>query len=170
MVRAILAGRKTQTRRIFKLHPEDDCFVFSESGWPYRSEPDGEGLIEMCEVPYKCPHGKPGDQLWVRESFSCSTIGDIPWYWADGNPLDGDYEKPKPSIHMPRWASRIDLKITNVRVERLQDISEEDAKAEGFKESDDYTPKGAFKKTWDEIYNNWKQNPWVWVVEFEVMK
>jgi hypothetical protein len=96
----------------------------------------------------KCPYGQPGDRMWVRETFSgpwCMEAQDgiaaAPpskwgkssriWYWADGEPDAGDWTRPRPSIHMPRWASRIDLEITGVRVERLQDISEADAKAEG---------------------------------------
>lgn len=225
MVRAILDGRKTQTRRIFKFHPEDDGFVFNEKGWPYRSESDGEGLIDMCEIPYKCPYGKKGDRLWVRETWYCDHVferdydktgrlslysltekecenewrgkNDEHMYFKADTP-SGDFQKAgywaepgshwKPSIHMPRWASRINLEITNVRVERLQDISEEDAKAEGIKRQTpehngpmkytinlDYgsfnqpTAKECFKGLWENINgeDSWDQNPWVWVIEFK---
>ena len=121
MVRAILEGRKTQTRRVLK--PKIVC-----------SQID-------CALTYA-----PGDILWVRESFSThqdpyhlppydydATIGAC-WYWADGNPKYGDWVRPKPSIHMPRWASRITLEVTEVRVQRLQEISEEDAEAEGIED------------------------------------
>lgn len=145
MVRAILDGRKTQTRRAIKPWPVD----------------------ELPDVPvHLCPYGKPGDRLWVRETFcieSCRECGYYPPAFDDGRPiehhLDDDYgawwRQPHyratdpcpeleigtgdpgviwhPSIHMPRWASRITLEITDVRVERLHDISEEDAAAEGVK-------------------------------------
>lgn len=152
MVRAILDGRKTVTRRIVKPVGNDDAFVLLDHGkwfWPYRSD-DGESSItaDGNETPHSCPYGQPGDRLWVREAFSgphcmdasdgCKAVppskwGDCSriWYWADGNPTEGDWTRPRPSIHMPRWASRITLEIVSVRVERLQDISYEDALAEG---------------------------------------
>ena len=81
---------------------------------------------------FSCPYGKPGDLLWVRESFSRPyNGGEETWYWVDGNPQDGDWWKPQPSIHMHRFRSRLTLELTDVRIERLQDISEEDAVAEG---------------------------------------
>lgn len=100
----------------------------------------------------------------------CSRI----WYWADGNPTEGDWTRPRPSIHMPRWASRILLEITAVRVERLQDISETDAEAEGIQEivdagvDHDGTPRDAYRALWEQINgaDSWSANPWVWVVEF----
>lgn len=124
MVGALLAGRKTQTRRI---------------AWRNEGDPDPQA------VPHPSPWQltKPGDQLWVREAWSPDHhfTGLLPrlipsehsaiWYWADGNPEDGDWTKPKPSIHMPRWASRLTLTVTDVRVQRLQEISEADARAEG---------------------------------------
>lgn len=151
MVRAILAGQKTQTRRVVKLPP-----------WVNRKEPDlsnafpdmgsnvnpfgapGEGYLHVpCDDDdsvqrVHSPYGVPGDRLWVRESFSywhglCSAdVGEPVHYWADGSPEDGDWTRPKPSIHMPRWASRLTLEVTGVRVERLQLITEGDATAEGF--------------------------------------
>lgn len=115
----------------------------------------------------------------------CSRI----WYWADGNPTEGDWTRPRPSIHMPRWASRILLEITAVRVERLQDISEADAQAEGVErvvagvgwrrycdpdsEEVGVPPCGdarrSFRSLWKFINGDesWSANPWVWVVEFK---
>lgn len=137
MVRAILDGRKTQTRRIAKV-TSDGCkegFITPLSGFVPRS-------IEN-HISY-CPYGKPGDRLWVRETWSrekspyhCNAI----FYRADGESYGKQYalsfvereSKWRPSIHMPRWASRILLEITCVRVERLQDISENDAVFEGLK-------------------------------------
>ncbi len=190
MVRAILEGRKTQTRRIVKPQPASHLL-------------DGEWL------PPKCPYGGLGDRLWVRETFGyCSGVGltsntaDATYVcFRDGSQVfkkDRSYHqwtKPvndsawpsdwkwRPSIHMPRWASRITLEVTGVRVERLQDISEEDAVAEGLEPRDWCGPSQfhlangctvygqsvhCFKKLWESIngLNSWDANPWVWVVEF----
>ena len=108
------------------------------------------------------------------------------WYWADGNPTHGDWSKPKPSIHMPRWASRITLKVTGVKIERLRDIGEEDAKAEGIRETlggwwsavENYpplaanSPIGAFYCLWTSINGaaSWEANPWVAAISFERIK
>lgn len=197
MVRAILDGRKTQTRRVVKPQP----LWVGDPGVPFKTrDADPKGIIE-------CPYGQIGDRLWVREAWSGEYwLKDIKpierlgmphpdrlvsltpetWYWADGNPESGDWERPRPSIHMPRWASRITLEITDVRVERLQDISEEDAKREGVNKYDDgpiggmYVdyearqpvpadgPIHSFKTLWQSINgpDSWDANPWVWVVEF----
>lgn len=137
MVRALLAGTKTQTRRVLKPQPEDRMWSI------YKRFPRQNGLARW----------NVGDHLWVREQWSGlhvfhdtppaerkSFVGDgWPYlredilYWADGNPDCGDWERPRPSIHMPRWASRLTLTVIDVRVERVQDISEADAKAEGLK-------------------------------------
>ena len=209
MVRAILAGTKTQTRRVVKPVGDDDGFVLLDHGngyWPYRSD-DGEssfhtvkrgGKEYLDETPHACPYGQPGDRLWVRETFSWPrhqdgyapslwhSMDEI-WYWADGNPDDGDWTRPRPSIHMPRFASRIDLEITGVRVERLADISEADAIAEGiYKDPDDeipfngpyypentdsqgyWTARDAYCELWESLNGtgSWAANPWVWVIEF----
>jgi hypothetical protein len=173
MVRAILEGRKTQTRRIVKSDWQDA----DDDGWPLVQDEDGFWHRE------KCRHGAVGDLLWVRETHSIlesSITGRAPpvWYWADGNPVEGDYCRPRPSIHMPRWASRITLKITGVRVERLNEISERDAFAEGAKQGydDQLTPQQKhvnsveyFSRLWESINGegSWAKNPWVWVIEFE---
>lgn len=175
MIRAILEGRKSATRRVLK------------SGWApenrIASLPDGPNK-GLRVIPYAT-----GDMLWVREAFSYSwAVKDDPerrhympcWYWADGNPIDGDWSKPKPSIHMPRWASRITLRVTAVKVERLQDISEEDAKAEGCEEgyctvdgiAEGWSAKSDFQRLWESIHGPgaWEANPWVAAISFERVK
>lgn len=173
MVRAILEGRKTQTRRTVK--PMSRRVGREFTGWvlpEYRGD---------------CPFGKPGDRLWVRECWrvssahDCLAPRDIPSdvgveYRADN--LPGIFNsKGRPSIHMPRWASRITLEITGVRVERLQDINEADAIAEGCEgerysvghgDSIEKAPSTIFSELWQSIYGaeSWQSNPWVWVVEF----
>jgi hypothetical protein len=174
MVRALLNGNKTQTRRIVKRLEVRD-------GMP---EPEWASLLKCC------PYGQPGDRLWVRETFNRTNPG--------GN--DGHYffrateanEFPdaiwKPSIHMPRWASRITLEVTGVRVDRLQDISESDAVAEGCaKNHNGYywgaphpvsglkqmaSAVGAYRDLWESINGpgSWDLNPWVWCVSFKVVK
>ena len=141
MVRAILEGRKTQTRRVVKFSGLRNAFKRLDGNFSFETD-HGSTLVN-------CPLGKPGDRLWVRENMHSD--GDGWWFGEDGGdfdfPVDGDdyrddvlvwMEKQEraarvtvPSIHMPRWASRIDLEITAVRVERLQDITEADAIAEG---------------------------------------
>lgn len=120
MINALLEGRKNMTRRIIKPQPSK-----VDSGFPFHLPvPDKTG----CSYnPIICPYGKVGDLLWVRENFGYYANGSF-FYKADGSELQ---TKHHPSIHMPKIASRLTLEITNIRVERLQDISEEDAKAEG---------------------------------------
>lgn len=145
MVRAIREARKTQTRRVVK-EIDPDEFVSS-------NEADN---LALC-----CPYGAVGDRLWVRETWQ-GNQGDIR-YGADGDSLHG-YNGWRPSIFMPRWASRITLEVTGVRVERVQEISEEDAQAEGVAHRCDY------KVVWDAINGKkypWSSNPWVWVIEFK---
>ncbi|HHH0459672.1 TPA: hypothetical protein ACPZJF_000342 [Yersinia enterocolitica] len=128
MVQAILSGRKTQTRRIVKCNFQDIGFNHDMGQeWPWS-----EDCEHAEDYWHPCPLGKPGDQLWVRETFGkyrAAPSGFV--YRADGELPCGDPERWTPSIHMPRWASRINLMITGVRVERLNDISEQDAMAEG---------------------------------------
>lgn len=204
MVQALLAGRKTQTRRAMKLQPDDDGVVDVGTCGHTRgvahvgNKTDGG---HRTRVP--CPYGAPGDQLWVRENgwerpYRTPTMlreGADTWspyyYDADGY-TDADGEqfkawgfKRRPSIHMPRWASRISLYITSVRVQRLQDISDTDAKAEGIEPFGDGwkhyffpdEPRAAWEfatnsyaSLWDKINGagSWASNPWVWVLEFMV--
>ncbi len=188
MVRAILDGRKTQTRRIIKSVPETHSF----HGWVMsstRAEEEGKACWAIGDSPLlkepirlNCPLGKVGDRLYVRETFKdgvCteSTIA----YKATHKPSDleeGWYEEIKwtPSIHMPRRYSRITLEITNIRVERLNDISNDDAKSEGCwygrgggVPDKALTPSDQFPTLWEEIYGDgsWSSNPWVWVIEFK---
>ncbi|EKN4009771.1 hypothetical protein NUF65_001424 [Yersinia enterocolitica] len=192
MVNAILSGRKTQTRRIMKVQPAE-C---SHTHWPEYPNPEwklydrgwncavcgnGVSLTERDVTGIICPLGKPGDQLWVREAFAAglcteSTLA----YRATHKTEDleegwGETIKWTPSIHMPRWASRINLLITGVRVERLQDISDADASAEGCKISSMQSGdclSDMFARLWKSIYGDesWQANPWVWVIEFERME
>lgn len=170
MVRAILEGRKTQTRRIIKPQPD---MVLNWDDVRLKVWHEGKKGYAVC------PYGKPEDRLWVRETWA----KDIPGcpngvtYRADHlDPLGDGPAKPitwKPSIHMPRIASRITLEIIRVRVEKLQSISEEDAKAEGVVNYDDrkwVTYALQFSRLWDSINSKrapWSSNPWVWVVEFK---
>lgn len=168
MVRAIIDGPKTQTRRVITdryLKPRDQ-FI----------DPLNDAIINALLV--VCPYGKAGDQLWVREAFAGvhSVI-----YKADD--WRGGNVKWKPGIHMPRSASRITLEIIRVRVERVQDISEDDAKAEGVfpwttntLRMSDPDAKGplfrpAFTFLWDSINAQrgfgWDMNPYVWVIKFK---
>lgn len=187
MVRALLAGTKTQTRRIAKpvRHP-DLGNVYAPGALVLEHEP--QHVIDRC-----CPCGRPGDRLWVREAFMHEPA-DYCWeasvsipcrpaetvYRADF-PNSQPGEGWKPSIHMPRNLSRILLEITGVRVERLQDISQADAQAEGAPPGHpsidqisrefgypDF-PRSWYAQLWEEINGpgSWTQNPWVWVVEFK---
>ncbi|EOC4952810.1 hypothetical protein ACI4VZ_001975 [Klebsiella pneumoniae] len=219
MVRAILDGRKTQTRRIIKWKQTR----FTEIGeredgskWPWSEDAE-----HACDFWHPCPFGAVGDRIWVRETWGvvsheldedgrirpwtpdrpATVIHEMPFgngyysghaiYAADGDFTWGDddgYEDGrscwKPSIHMPKAASRILLEITDVRVERLNAISEEDARAEGIIDGGclncgEPEPCGcanpepdatdAFAYLWQSIYGqeNWNADPWVWVIEFK---
>lgn len=186
MVQALIEARKTQTRRVVKSEMIIDQAEFDLGNSPHviRSEPNLQYWIENG-----CPFGQIGDQLWVCETWQI--IGDpasLPCqrhnliYTADyPNCVDKRYYtipditelKFKPSIHMPRWASRILLEITNIRIEQLNDISEEDAAAEGMIADDDFCAEEYFSMLWNEINGwgekGWNANPWVWVIEFKVM-
>lgn len=167
MVRSILSGEKTQTRRIVKMPIHDRDFGCELAG----------NEIGQLEAHQLCPYGRPGDRLWVRETWSQHPqFADIA-YRADGEEFedsDGFLWQPKwkPSIHMPRRESRITLEITGVRVERLQNISEADATAEGTPHSL-HLPAGRtavenYYHLWECINGDgsWDANPWVWVIEF----
>jgi len=166
MVQALLAGRKTQTRRICKGQRE------------LSREQDFQ--IDTC------PYGQPGDRLWVRESWyqrgrwkkiippEGVFEGDTEWDgdFAADYPTHGEIKegwRKRPSIHMPRWASRITLEITAVRVERLQSISTDDAIAEGIDHKSMNDPRIEYRWLWESINGpgSWDKNPWVWVVEFK---
>lgn len=196
MVRAILDGRKSQTRRIVKPQPEHGLQMchYSPTGWARNR--DAEGHACTCD-PARAPYGVPGDRLWVKETHAI--VPRTAYAMSEGvqqalRPDDNhdaavyaaDWERSKPgrwrpSIHMPRWASRITLEITDVRVERLNDISEADALAEGaevcangvwFDRSPTFAgsdARGAYYCLWQHINGpgSWAANPWVWVVEFK---
>lgn len=198
MVRAILEGRKTQTRRIVK--PQPDLAVLKESARdlefefrimpvlsPSHHTPAEWGFVQKYDkadcVPifgYKCPYGQPGDRLWVRENWLVSVVWnktkprDIPkdvhveYQATDDSGLVG---RTRPSIHMPRWASRITLEITGIRVERLQDISGPDCWAEGIThDCDKYgSVTHTYQYLWESIKGSgsWDANPWVWAIEFK---
>lgn len=197
MVRALLAGVKSQTRRAVKGWPLEWLSPPVSFTPEYVAHPDNKA----------CPYGQPGDRLWVREAWGvadkwlhdCETDpprciayrADLaarnfdPVYDVDTSSWAfGPHMKWRPSIHMPRWASRITLEVTGVRVERLQDISEADAIAEGihkplgsqFWHTDPGanilpgdTPVWAYRNLWESINgpDSWAANPWVWVVEFK---
>lgn len=199
MVRAILDGRKTQTRRIMKNQPAGD---YPDTPALIRSVGGGfqwYGHYGVSSI-FNCPFGAVGDRIWVRETWAeaGASAPDLKLYRANypahvpshyENVPTAEEIRWTPSIHMPRWASRILLEITDVRVERLNRISEAEAEAEGidmealFDAQDCYdciadhnmtgrpTATGAFKYLWESIYGeeNWQSNPWVWVIEFKVV-
>lgn len=175
MIRAILDGSKTQTRRIVKPEIRVVHAIYPDASISTnRIFEKGDGRIH-------CPYGQPGDRLWVRECFGYSDSEDETLTYRADNP-SRPHETParwRPSIHMPRWASRITLEVTGVRVERLQEISEADAKAEGVPcEIIFGTDRGIdgkafpireYRDLWESIngLGSWEANPFVWVVEFK---
>lgn len=208
MVQAILEGRKTITRRVMKPQPSEKVVRFANDS-PYNDCPQwaaigpeevasdwNDGRIYSA---HKCPYGQPGDVLWVREALiadhnTSDTVvlskykaDDVPVLYCTGDNYNGsvrhwDYKYDTlPSIHMPKSACRIFLEVTDVRVERLQDITEDDAMAEGVYKEDYYTiPKDgipystftykeAFQTLWQKINGpeSWESNPWVWVISFK---
>lgn len=182
MVRAILDGRKTQTRRVIKLKTGDTFDEHALKGaiqeWRPMYDEVARKVVGKTAALIRCPYGQPGDRLWVRETFAdegCRQDRDDCYYRADGeSDLQGGGWTP--SIHMPRWASRITLEIVSVRVERLREISEADAKAEGCwygkgggEVDHAVLPENHFPTLWESINGpgSWGANPWVWVVEFK---
>lgn len=172
MVRAILEGRKTVTRRVVSSKAALDCLA---AGFDpeYLALPENSGF---------CPFGKPGDRLWVRETFA--VYGDQKFaaiHYRANRPHDVGRKGVgyKPSIHMPRWACRLVLEVTGVRVERLQAITYEQAAAEGVHRDQRMWfatdeggqafryPEQAFAQLWRQTGGDWDANPWVWVVEFK---
>lgn len=189
MVRAILDGTKTQTRRVAK----GVAAVHSGTREPLAQ-------LDSAGPRVPCPYGQPGDHLWVRETYlpdppDDGTWAGTSWRGCKGSRLEdiperfrsaahclhraswngSDLVGWKPSIHMPRWASRVSLVITDVRVERLQDISDADLNCEGLQEiidagvDHDGYPRDAWRALWTQINGaeSWAANPWVWVVEFK---
>lgn len=196
MVRAILSGAKTQTRRVvrppgkFTNKPGDVMLPMTvkakwinayghSRGWRMSA-----GSFNMWSDPFECPYGAPGDHLWVRESWAANATlnkrkpvdlrGEKIYYRATYS--NDSHFAWRPSIHMPRWASRITLEVLSVRVERLQEITEADAKAEGIVASSvggELNHRGRFHDLWDSINGKrhpWSSNPWVWVVSFHRIK
>ncbi len=186
MVRALLQSTKTQTRRVVKPQPvaRQGMVNARYCGHPNLWLRDGKCDITDPAKEWRCPYGQPGDRLWVRETFSHFERNDQLkpgaeiFYRAEDECLE--LRPWRPSIHMPRWASRITLEITGVRVERLQDISEADAMAEGAPPSHpsidrisrefgyaDF-PRSWYAQLWEQINGpgSWDANPWVWAVEF----
>jgi len=215
MVKAVLSGRKTQTRRVIKPQPYKHkygsigMFVWR---WLYKKKYEFQDQQNWINA---CPYGQVGDRLWVRERFCIGEIvaGDslpeeedpiyieqladskcaIPYEYAISNDIGIENVKWKPSIFMRREYSRTNLEITNIRVERVQDITPEDALAEGINMESEHAlmcidiadssynnslpnnspEKAVFIKLWDSINQKrgygWDVNPWVWVVEFKVL-
>lgn len=211
MVRALLDGRKTQTRRIVKPCPQqkdaDEPRYRGEDSsrvwWPCRTI---EMMVDLRDMPNHCPHGDVGERLWVKETFFPAHLHRNHPKFAAVTPrflYAADYEREparivrplhwKPSIFCTREASRITLEIKSVRVERLQDISEADAEAEGVERNEGFAPwtredgwikypynettcedfpaftaKESYQSLWEMINGagSWAKNPWVWVIEF----
>lgn len=171
MVQAILEGRKTVTRRKIKLDLGLADMDNNDSSYLYIPVDTQEGYIHAKEL---CRY-QPGDTLYVRGTWQNNPIpSGWPYdYKATPEFNSWEHEKWKPSIHMPKAAARIFLKVTDVRVERVKDITDKEAKKEGVRVETNNSGlmyKAKFVDLWNEIYGDWKQNPYVWVVEFEVME
>lgn len=196
MVLANLARRKTQTRRIIKPQPyfdKQNNLVFNK--WCFGQEGGDKHTLPFRNMAKRCPYGTIGDRLYVRERI-WNDCNDSWLYGADHKFLPMDYpegwlakvdhKRSIPAIHMPRWASRIMLEITNIRVERLQDITEDDAIEEGIDFEPDYDlwmdyerkqwfcvdPIDSYKSLINSINGAkaWDSNPWVWVVEYKIIE
>jgi len=188
MVKAILEGRKTQTRRVIKPQPLDSWMLHKNTDWSEYYKPTRFGLKKHLWIAHPrenkeivCPKGVPGDRLWVKETFG---IPDAPYeakrkdlvaYRADQFPALQEANRYfwRNVRNMPRWASRILLSTTNIRVERIQDISRADAIAEGiepFMGKDETAWRAGFQVGWNEINAKrgfpWSSNPWVWCISF----
>lgn len=215
LVRAILEGRKTQTRRIVKPAPAADQplqHITTETGLTYARSMERINFQNPRRIRWESPVGKPGDRIYVRETWQGPLMSSKEWedhyfsgaddlptkfrtstyckYAADGGPPpefttmdDETVARWKPSIHMPMWAARIWLEITGVRLERLQQITEADAKAEGAEpwpcdhprrscadidcNGPDYL--AGFRHIWESTGGDWHANPWVWVIDFKTI-
>lgn len=209
MVRAVLDGRKTQTRRVMRVQPESNQYGLlhitdstkrSDIGKYHWAESNATGPHTRSAL-FSCPFGTVGNRLWVREAYRVhSRATDVATLvykaseqqsWTQQThrvPIEkcnkpAVVDKWTPSIHMPRWASRIALEITGVRVDRMYDISEADARAEGVEQlrggfwrhyqpgwtQHQLSARGSFVTLWKSIYgeDSWQANPWVWVIEFK---
>ena len=218
MVRAILEGRKTQTRRVVKFNGPKffrgateqvqehfalkSVYPVPKGGFVFWSGEPGkefsDAAYENSDEGMHCPYGQVGDRLWVRETWRAEELDEFGEdgirYRADDHfqiiqntreaaEAWGDAHRPgnpwRPSIYMPRWASRITLEIVNIRVERVQTISADDALAEGIEyeispfTGRSYPPKQAYQRLWDSINAKrgfgWDVNPWVWVLELKYL-
>lgn len=214
MIQALLDGRKTQTRRILKCTHKNDSgkivweepYRFENGHYPnhgmYRNEQwelwgeldeDGRGLLH--EWGFKCPYGVVGDKFWVRETFFLRCSGTMPVFRADIVNRSGEAEAAgmgamyggwKPSIFMPRWVSRLTLEITDIRVERVKSISNDDARAEGvyasphrgatcgyFETGVDQCFGCSYRMLWNQINGpsgrGWEYDPLVWAISFKVL-
>ncbi|MGR7890436.1 hypothetical protein ACU6XY_09650 [Klebsiella aerogenes] len=190
MVRAILDGRKTQTRRPFNWRRQPAMEMAErEDGslWPWAEDCENGG-----DIWFNCPFGAVGDRIWVRETWARYNIDQHSHDMAyrATPPEDWPEEgKWRPSIHMPRWASRILLEITNIGVQRIRSISQNDAAREGLmrlpatgryciNQGDQYFGRAShdarevFSWLWQSIYGeeSWDANPWVWVIEFKQIR
>ncbi|MBJ6957471.1 hypothetical protein JG654_13980 [Vibrio cholerae] len=187
MVKALMAGDKVVTRRPVKIDYERGM-----NGTVVRGRNGEVSVLSFAPIAGLCPFGNFGDLIYVRETFrlfnhsdecgcsdycSCPPSGTPVYFATCGSDSESKW---KPSIHMPRAASRLTLKVTDVRIERVQDITEEQAIKEGinkhhqlpaFKSHIGYhtSPVYAFEELWNSIYGNWEENPYVWVIEFEVI-
>jgi hypothetical protein len=164
---SILEDRKTKTRRVIKPQP---WYIDPAMKEFYKWEcGDGKEYYTI-----ECPYGQPGSKLWVKETFAEIIHGETAMYRADLDKYSETIQWRSP-IFMPRWASRITLEIINIRVERIQDISEADAFAEGISGGDWLgDPVGEYKKFWNSINEKrgfgWETNCWVWILEFKRIK
>ncbi|WP_409311437.1 hypothetical protein [Pectobacterium sp. B1J-3] len=203
MVRSIIDGSKTQTRRAVTFKPREKglnlnftglqlghyCTGVPSSGYVLRSR-GGMGCWNDRTHPAKCPYGEVGDRLWVREAFrvmgKATDVARLMYKASERNsftestrtvPVDvctkQSSQKWTPSIHMPRWASRITLEITDVRVERLKHIPRDGIISEGYPaeratDGGEYDPFLWYRDLWESIYGegSWQANPWCWVIEF----
>jgi hypothetical protein len=184
MIRALLEGRKTQTRRVIKPQPKGLSLPARPEyrggrSWVFMNRVDfpsyafaGDDFKTPCTI---------GDRLWVRENWAHDVditpyVGLQVYYSTDVDLRDNKTVRQRPSIHMPRWASRLTLIVESVKVERLQDISEADAISEGIETTEywreDHPPSICFSVLWDSIngHDAWNANPWVCAIGFKVVK
>jgi hypothetical protein len=205
MINTIRERRKTQTRRVVKPQPHTTPIANGSASGNYDAWPNGDSCLEwddvLADTAYYvqagfCPHGQPGDRLWVRETWQARSPRDYGMECPISQPIEregyaghewtvryaatdqnfAEWSGWNPSIHMPRWASRITLEVVSVRVERVQDITAEDACAEGVPGCRDNLSNAHavtwFATLWNQINGkrancSWQDNPWVWVVEFK---